>query len=222
MKPTRYYRFLRGVVRLFTKPMTVEWETPYDGGPAVFCPNHAGAFGPIAMLAYFDLWKETRTWFHWATVHPKEVPNYVRHDYWWDPSSKLAWFYNLTVPYLAALILPPMVRSIQGVPAYYDTRVASTFRQSIDVLKQGENLTIFPQLPDGHKSHAVNRLNPGFVTIAPLAWRRIGVLLKFYPIYIDQAAHVIHVMAPIAYDPDAPAEEERRRLLETLAERIHD
>ncbi|MBQ6175511.1 MAG: hypothetical protein IJK28_12920 [Clostridia bacterium] len=221
MKPTVLYRVLRGIVHIFTKPMKVEWEVPYDGRPAVFCPNHAGAFGPVAMLAYFDLWKSTRTWFHGATIHPKEVPNYVRHDYWWDPKSKLAWFYNITVPYLAALLLPPMVRSIQGIPVYYDTRVTSTFRKSVEVLKNGENLLIFPQLPDGHNSHA-RQLNPGFVTIAPLAYRRLGITLSFYPVFVDKPNHIIHVLAPVDFDPERPLEEENARLLDTLAELIHD
>lgn len=221
MKPTRLYRFLRGVVHLFTKPMTVEWDVPYDGQPSVFCPNHAGAFGPIAMLAYFDLWDSTRTWFHHATCRAREVPYYVRHDYWWDPKSKLAWLYNITVPYFAALLLPPMVRSIQGVPVYYDTRVTSTFRKSVEILKGGENLTIFPQYPDGHKSHT-KRLNPGFVTIAPLAWRRLGLRLKFYPVHVDRGSRVIHVQAPVLFDPERPDEEERQRLLDTLADLIHD
>lgn len=221
MKPTRLYRFLRGVVRVFTKPMKVEWEVPYDGQPSVFCPNHAAAFGPIAMLAYFDLWDSTRTWFHGATIHPKQVPDYVRHDYWWNPKSKLAWFYNITVPYIAAALLPPMVGSIQGVPVYYDTRVTATFRQSVEILRGGENLTIFPQYPDGYKSHT-KRLNPGFVTIAPLAWRRLGLRLNFYPIFVDRPNRIIHVLAPVPFDPDRPAEEERQRLLDTLADLIHD
>ena len=78
--------------------MKTVWEVPYDGEPCVFCPNHAGALGPIDMMAHFELCDTARPWFNAAVADPKQVPAYVRQDYWWEPGCRLEPLYNATLP----------------------------------------------------------------------------------------------------------------------------
>ena len=49
-----FFKFLRGAIRFFTKPMKTIWEVPFEGKPSIFVCNHDRAFGPIAMNAHFD------------------------------------------------------------------------------------------------------------------------------------------------------------------------
>ena len=98
----KLYTVLRGAVRLFTPKMTADWAVPFDGEPSVFCPNHAGAFGPIDMCAHFPLSDHCHPWLNAAVMDPKQVPAYVRQDYWWKPGCKLEPLYNATLPYMAA------------------------------------------------------------------------------------------------------------------------
>ena len=221
MELKRSFRFLQKLVRIFTRPMKTVWDVPYDGEPCVFCPNHARAWGPIGMAVHFELADSCHPWYNAGTIDRKGLPAYVRNDDWWDPKSKLAWFYDKTVPYLVAWLLPPIIRSTPGIPVYYDAKVATTFRQSTECLKKGESLVIFAQYPDGYESHA-EHLSKGFLLIAPLAWRRCGIRLKFYPVHVDPKERVIHVMAPIQYDPDRSMEEQEPELLAHLEAGIWD
>ena len=215
------YRVLRGLLWLFTPRVRTVWEVPFDGEPCVFCPNHDRAWGPINMCVHFDQRDKVHPWYNAGVADREGLPAYVRNDSWWNPKSPLAPLYNATIPYLASWIMPPVIHSTPGIPVYYDAQVYRTFKDSVEVLRSGEHLVIFAQYPDGYQSHS-DKLSRGFVLIGPLAWRRLGIRLKFYPVHVCQRERTIRVMAPVIYDPDRPAEEEEERLLTLLGERVYD
>ena len=95
-------------------------------------------------------------------------------------------------------------------------QVVKTFRQSLDFLRAGDQLTIFPQQPSGYKSHHFN-INKGFLQIAPMAWRTLHIALKFYPVYIDHAGHTIYVKKPIQFDPERKLADQEAEILDVLA-----
>ena len=216
MEMKKSFLMLRGAFHLLTPAMTTEWEVPYDGEPAVFCPNHAGALGPIDMMVHFELRDNCRPWFNAGIADRKTCPAYVRQDYWWEPGCKLEPLYNATLPYLAAAVLPPVLNTVPGIRVYHDMQVLKTFRQSVAALKDGENLIIFPQQPSGYKSHHM-WINKGFLQIAPMAWRSLGLALNFYPVHIDHAAHRIIVRKPVRFDPERKLQDQEDEILEILA-----
>ena len=169
----KLYTVLRGACRVVMPKMRAEWAVPFDGQPSVFCPNHAGAFGPIDMCVFFPLSDHCHPWLNAAVTDPKLVPAYVRQDYWWRPGCRLEPLYNATLPYLAAAVLPPILRSVPGVPVYHDMQVIKTFRKSIEYLRQGEHLIIFPQQPSGFQSHyqELNRGTDGHTY--QVLWQRV-------------------------------------------------
>ncbi len=211
----KLYKTLCATIRLFSRTMTTQWETEFDGAPAVFCPNHAGAFGPMEMCTYFPMGDKLRPWMNAGMMSAKEVPAYVRQDYWWKPGSFWEPLLTRTLPYIAAAIIPPILRSVPGVPVYHDFQVIKTFRKSIQYLKQGDHLIIFAEQPDGFQSHST-RLNSGFLQVAPMAYKQLGLALKFYPVYIDYKNRVFRVAAPIAYDPDLSLAEQTPRIMEHI------
>ena len=216
MEEKTSFRVLRWLVTRCTPKMKTFWEVPYDGTPSVFCPNHEGMFGPIDMVCHFELHKTSRAWFNADVSEVKKMPAYVRQDYWWEPGCKMEWLYNATLPYLAAAVLPPIMKTVPGVKVYHDMQVLKTFRKSIEVLKGGENLIIFPQQPDGYKSHHM-WINKGFLQLAPMAWRTLKIPLNFYPVYIDRKNHEIHVRKPIRFDPERTLPEQEQEMLDILA-----
>lgn len=216
---SKLFRFLSAAIRTLTPRMETRWEQPFDGEPAVFCPNHAGAFGPIDMCAKFPLRDDCHPWLNADMMDPKKVPAYVRQDYWWKPGSFFEPVLTRTLPYMAAVVLPPILRSAPGVPVYHDMQVLKTFRQSVRILGQGKHLVIFPEQPDGFQSHSP-KLNRGFLQIAPMAHRALGIALKFYPVHIDYKQHVFTVGAPVCFDPERSLTEQEEGIVEVLRKGI--
>ena len=212
MQLKRSYRFLRGFVRLVSYRMRTEWAVPFTGEPSVFICNHAGALGPIDICAKFPLADTIHPWMNAQVLSAREIPAYVRQDYWWKPESRLAPLYSATLPYIAAAILPPILRTAPAVPVFHDMRVMKTFRQSLKVLTAGEHLVIFPEQPSGYQAHAAE-LNRGFMQIAPAFARATGKGLLFWPVNIDYRRRTFHVAEPLRYNANCKLEDQIDALL---------
>ena len=123
---------------------------------------------------------------------------------------------NVTLPYMAAAVLPPILRTVPGVPVYHDMRVMTTMRQSLRLLKEGKHLVIFPEQPSGWQSHHM-WIKTGFLQIAPMYYKATGKALKFWPVHIDYKKHTFQVAAPIAFDPERSLAEQTPEIEKVLA-----
>ena len=114
---SRLYNGLVRLIRLALPEMETVWEEPFDGEAAVFCPNHAASFGPIAMCAFFSLRDQCHPWLNAGIMERKEIPAYVRQDYWWEPGCFFEPLLNMTLPYLMALLFILLVGKDRRHPA---------------------------------------------------------------------------------------------------------
>ena len=213
---SKSYQALCSFVRACTPRMKTVWAEPFSGAPSVFVCNHAGAFGPIDMCVKFPLRDKCHAWVNAQVLDAKQVPAYVRQDYWWKPGSLLAPLCNVTLPYLAAAVLPPILNAAPTIPVYHDARVMTTMRQSLKWLKAGEHLIIFPEQPSGFQSHH-DWINTGFLNIATMYYRATGEALTFYPVHVDYHRHVFDVAPPILFDTTQTLETQQPALVAALA-----
>jgi hypothetical protein len=209
------------LVRLFRRKWETVWEEPFDGELAVFCPNHAGAMGPIRMCAHFELTDSCYSWMNNGMMEAKEVPAYVRQDYWWEPGCKLEPLYNATIPYIAAALIPPVLKSAPTIPVYHppaDTKfsVVTTIRASIAALEEGKHIVIFPEQPSGYKEHHT-WINMEWLYLASVYQRRTGKNLRIYPVHIDQENRMFRIAKPVMLDPERSLDEQKPEIERILA-----
>ncbi len=203
--------FLKGLPR-----MTTTWEEPFIEEPCVFVCNHVGAMGPIHMVSTFPLSDRVAAWCNEGIMNRKTCPAYVRQDYWWEPGCKLEPLYNATLPYIAAAILPPILKSAPTIPVYHDARVMTTMRQSMRALKEGKYLVIFPEQPSGYGEHH-DWINTGWLNVCTMFHRATGKALRLYPVFIDTENHAFHIAAPIQYDPERSIPDQQDEMVKVLA-----
>ena len=214
--PGKAFECLRAAVAFFTPKMCTAWAEPHDGEPCVFVCNHARAYGPIAMCAHFPLAKQSTPWIISNMMHAKEVPAYVRRDFWWQRDRWYTKLLDYTLAYVYALLLPPVMRGIKGIPVYHDMRSVTTFRDSVKAVRAGRNLIIFPEQPTGFEGYA-DVLSDGFALIAKQVFRATGKALKFYPVYVDWGAHTIDVGRAIRYDPHSADPDQTKHIVQQLS-----
>lgn len=207
---------LKAILRPFLPIRRAVYAEPVGEEPCVLLANHIGAMGPIYMAATFPLAEKTVIWCNEGVMDEKQMVEYVRHDWWWRPESKLAPLYSATLPYLAAAIVPKVMRSAPTIPVYHDARLMTTMRQSLKALKEGKHIVIFPEKPDGFDSHA-EKLQMGWLNLAVMYERATGKRLKLMPVHIDQQGRVFRVGKAVTVDPDIPLSEQEARIERYLA-----
>lgn len=212
----KLFNFLHPIFHPCLKVKKAVYAEPVGDEPVIFLANHLGAVGPMYMAVTFPLHENVAIWCNEGMMDEKLIVDYVRHDWWWKPESKLAPFYSATIPYVAKAIVPKVLRSAPTIPVYRDARIMTTMRTSLKALKEGKHIVIFPELPDGHDSHA-ERLQMGWLNLVAMYHRATGKVIRMVPIYIDEDARLFRGCKAITADPDVPLSEQEDRIERYIA-----
>lgn len=210
------FRFIKYLVRLFYPKIEVEGLENLPNEPCVIIGNHTQLNGPIACELYFA--ENYYTWCAAPMMKLKEVPAYAYKDFWSKKPKALRPFFKLA-SYLIAPLSVLIFNNARTIAVYKDSRVLSTFKESIAKLKDGNNVIIFPEHDVKH-NHIVYDFQEGFVDIARLYYKRTGKELYFVPLYIAPKLKRMYLGKPIKYAADTPAAEERRRICDYLMNEI--
>lgn len=212
----KLYQGLKWILCNLRRRKTTLWAEPFVDEPCIFIANHDGAWGPIEMVSQFELSGNVAVWCQDSVMHRETCVDYVRHDYWWSEKDPLRGLYNVTIPYVASWLMPPVMRSAPTIPVFHDERVMTTFRLSIKALKEGKYIVIFPEIPDGHLSHK-EEIATGWMSLCRLYHRSTGKEIRMYPVHIDRKNRLFHVGKPVQYDASIPMEQQQERLGRILA-----
>lgn len=212
----KLFNFLHPIFHPCLKVKKAVYAEPVGDEPVIFLANHLGAVGPMYMAVTFPLHENVAIWCNEGMMDEKLIVDYIRHDWWWRPESRLAPLYNVTLPYIAAAIIPPIMRSAPTIPVCHDARIISTMRKSMKALREGKHIVIFPEKPDGFDSHA-EHLQMGWLNLCVLYYRATGKTMKLIPVHIDQRAKVFRVGKGIRIDPERPLAEQEAEAERYLA-----
>ena len=141
-KTSAAYRAIKGAGKALFPKMQVEGleNVPKDG--AVIVGNHAHAYGPFAVELY--LGTHRYTWCAAEMMDLKEVPAYSFQDFWSMKPRYTHPFYR-ALSYLIAPLCVLVFNNANTVPVYHDMRVMITFRRTLKLLREGNNIVIFPE-----------------------------------------------------------------------------
>ena len=212
------YRIIKGLVRFFYRKMTVEGLENLPEEPCLVIGNHAQMNGPIACELYFP--GKRYTWCIGHMMHLKEVPDYAFQDFWSKKPWYSRWFYRL-LSYIIAPLSVCIFNNADTIAVYKDTRIISTFRDTVNALCEGANVVIFPEHEVPY-NNIVNSFQDKFVDIARMYYRKTKKELCFVPMYIAPALGKMVLGKPIRFSASCAIEEERERICVHLKEQITD
>jgi hypothetical protein len=187
-------------------------------GPAVFVGNHAQALGPIAITSSLPI----RVW-PWVVGDMLDwglAPAYLRKDFV-DPAFRAPDWLAIGSSRLLSQASVRLLQGIECVPVWRDKRVTETYHISVEYLLEGRSLLIFPEdptLPLDPRS-GMRPFMTGFARLGHMYFDLTGERLRFYPVAVLPSKRVAEVAAPVAYNPNAAAAQERvrvARLLESI------
>ena len=217
-KTSWIYRVLRWFVWLFAPKFRLEGTENLPKEACVIVGNHSQMYGPIAGELYTPV--PHYIWCAGQMMNRKEVAAYAYQDFWSRKPKAVRWLFKL-----ASHLIVPLAMLVFGgahtIPVYHDTRLLATFRESIEKLKAGNSIVIFPECYDEH-NNIVHAFREKFVDLARIYYKKTGTALKFVPIYVAPALAGVYVGDPVAFDPDAPIAGERRRICDALMDAITD
>lgn len=217
-KVSPLYRTLKAIMRCVYPKIEVVGLEHLPDEPVIFVANHAQAHGPIACELYAP--GTHYTWCVAQMMHLKEVPTYAYQDFWSKKPRCTRWFYKL-LSYLIAPLSVHIFTNGNSIAVYHDSRIISTFRDSVARLEEGASIIIFPEHDEDY-NHILCNFQDKFIDVAKLYYRKTGRELSFVPMYIAPALHQMVLGEPIPFCADTPFKEERRRICDALMQEITD
>ena len=148
----------------------------------------------------------------------KEVPAYAFQDFWSGKPKSVRWLFKI-FSYLITPLSVLVFNSAHTVAVYHDTRLISTFRESISKLQQESSMIIFPECYDEH-NNIVHAFQDKFVDLARFYYKKTGEALMFVPLYVAPRLKAMYYGTPIRFNPEADIREERSRICNALMDEI--
>ena len=210
------YRVLRWFVWLFAPKFKLKGAEKLPDEPCILVGNHSQMNGPIAAELYIP--GKKYIWCAGEMMHWKEVHGYAYQDFWSKKPKAVRWFFKL-MSYVLTPVSVCIFNNAHTIAVYHDTRLLTTFRESVAKLQEGNSMVIFPECYDEH-NNIVHAFQEKFVDLARIYYKKTGTVLKFVPLYVCPARSELHLGETIAFDPAAPIAEERHRLCVYLMDAI--
>ena len=210
------FAFIRYLVKLFYPKMQVEGIENLPDEAVIIVGNHCQMNGPIVGELYVP--GEPYIWCAGEMMHLKDVPQYAYRDFW---SRKPKWsrpFYRL-LSYIIAPLSVCIFNNARTIAVYHDSRVLSTFKNTVKRLEEGRSVVVYPEHDLPHNS-VIYEFQDKFIDVAKLYNKKTGKELSFVPMYIAPKLKTLYLGKPIRFSATAPLEMERRRICEYLMQEV--
>ncbi len=210
------YRMIKKAVRICYKKREVIGIENLPTTPSLIISNHAQLHGPITIELDFP--GNRYTWCIGQMMKLKEVPSYAFQDFWSKKPWWSRWIFKI-ISYLIAPLSSYIFTHANTIAVYKDSRVMSTFKETVNKLHDGANVVIFPEC-EKEFNNIVNDFQTRFVDVAKLYYKKYQVELDFVPLYIAKNLKKMVLGKPIKYNHELDIDEQREVICNYLKEEI--
>ena len=189
--------------RLLKKLMKIRYKEPkfvYLGEKittgSIVLSNHEGTDAPMSLEIYGDM--PIRMWgAHEMNSGLIKLYKYQTRVYYHE---KKGW--NLHLARLFCLIASPLTnlfyKGLDLISTYKDVRCIKTVRESLDAIKKGDNIVIYPEDSKNGYLAELEGFFAGFVLLAD-ACKKEGIDVPIYVTYFKKDERIYVIDKPIMY-----------------------
>lgn len=214
-----YFRVLKKIMKIrYKEPRFIYLGEPFDNG-ALILSNHEGTDSPMSLEIYCD--KPIRMWgAHEMNSGLINLYKYQSRVYFHE---KKHW--NIHLSRLFCLIASPLTNLFYAgfdlISTYKDIRLVKTMRESIDALKSGDNVVVFPE--DSTKGYLteLEGFHEGFVLLADTCKKK-GIDLPIYVSYFRKSDRTYIFDAPVMYSELSAKYKSRDEIAKYLCNRCNE
>ena len=214
-----WIRFMKTLMKMrYKKPRFLYLgEEFFNGG--IILSNHEGTDAPMSLEMYCD--KPLRMWgAHEMNSGLVKMYKYQSRVYFHE---KKHW--NLHLARLFCLIASPITNlfymGFDLISTYRDGRFLKTIRESVEAIKQGDNIVIFPERSDNGYVEELEGFFEGFVMLAEICYKK-GIDTPIFVTYFKKKELAYIIDAPIYYSELSANGATRTEIAKRLLDRCNE
>ena len=216
----RFFRVIKNIVLMHKRFVYKAPDRSDFIEPAVYVCRHSDNKGPVVSMANLPMPVHPWSYSVWCDAEEcyKQCVNYtfsVRYG-WGEFRTKL----------VARLIAKPfsaLIRSAGAIPVYRNSlKVRETFKESVEALKRGESLLIFPDVDYTSQGGDAGALYEGFLMLERLYYKEVGSHLPFVPMHISEKEKRLVLGDTISFREGVSFKEDKDRVIQALHDTLND
>jgi hypothetical protein len=221
MKRGLIYRFICFAIRLFVKRPRVEGFGNFIAErDAMIVANHEGAWGPVVTRAWLEL--PTAPWVNGAITKRGDCRKFLSGNFFMEQAHIWGWVAKPLGVLLEPLLIH-LLRKGDAVPVYFNSaRIAITFKTSLERLRAGRALMVFPDDESSLYDLSVPNFHDGYLATASLYYKQAGKKLLIYPLCLSSRRNLMALGAAMEFDPKKDFKQESRIINDYLLAFIRD
>ena len=191
-----YFEFMKKIMKVkYKQPKFIFLGEEFENS-ALILSNHEGTDAPMALEIYLP--KPVRMWgAHEMNSGLIKMYKYQSRVYYHE---KKHW--NLFLARLFCLIASPLTNLFYSgfdlISTYKDGRFIKTIRETIQALKDGDNVVVFPEVSDKGYLAELEGFHAGFVLLGEQCLKQ-GIDVPIYVSYYKKDVNTYIFDAPVKY-----------------------
>lgn len=187
--------------------------------PVVYISHHQNLFNPFIIYLWFP--KSLRTWILHVFLDRKTCyQQYV--DYTFTKRMGM----NKTIAKLCAyplsFIISKLLKSGKGIPVYRGSRkIVNTFQLSVEALKRGESIVIYPTIDYTNTSNETKAMYEGYLYIEKYFFKETGQHVRFVPLHVSKKNRLIIADEPISFQDNEDFSEGQKRIEQYIQNKLY-
>ena len=214
-----YFRILKRLMKSRYKEPTFVYLGEKIGDGSVILSNHEGTDAPMSLEIYLD--RPIRMWG--AYEMNSGIPTLYKYQTRVYFHEKKHW--NIHLARLFCLIASPLTHLFYSgfdlISTYKDIRLVKTMRESIEALKSGDNVVVFPEDSTNGYLAELEGFHEGFVLLADTCKKK-GMDLPIYVSYFRKSDRTYIFDAPINYSELSAKYKNREEIAKYLCNRCNE
>ncbi|MDR1939216.1 MAG: hypothetical protein LBQ40_00265 [Clostridiales bacterium] len=212
------FKALLFLARPFCKPRELIFEAPLPKEPLIFMANHATDYGPTSIL--FGLDRKFRIWSSANMLFLKTAPSQIMKTIFPNVRGPL-WGVARVFSYPMAVAMRSVFVAAETIPVYRDMRVKMTYQKTLETLKEGLDVVIFPDslIPDPENPYMDVMQRGAFKTLT-ICRNALGTPPKVVPVYCCKPLKTLVFGSPLQYDASLPPKDAEEKLLKQVGQAI--
>ena len=192
-----FVRFIRALAKVFTKKYKSKVLPPEEA--TVYVCRHLNMRGPITTIVRLGF-----------DVHPMILSCFFDKDDCYRQYAEFTFTErhgkkkkkrNFKA-YAASRVVPHIMKSLEAIPVHRGMDLGSmqTMRDSLEYLKKGESVIVYPDIDYTAGYETESEIYEGFLLLGQLYKRDTGKSLRFVPLYIDDTNRTVKEYRYISID----------------------
>lgn len=214
-----WFRLLKKLTKgRYPKPEFIFLGEEFGYG-GVILSNHEGTDAPMTLELYCD--KPLRMWgAHEMNSGLVKMYKYQTRVYYHE---KKGW--NLHLARLFCLLATPLTnlfyKGLDLISTYRDGRFLKTLRESLEAIKKGENVVIYPEMSDNGYLAELEGFYEGFAMFAELCYKK-GIDLPIWVTYFKKKEKQYVVDKPVWWSELQKEGLKRQEITKRLLDRCNE